>query len=86
MGIVSWIVFGLLAGGIAKLIVPGKDPGGCLITSLIGILGALVGGVIATRFLGMGTVTGFNTRSLLIAIAGSILLLVIYRLLVWRRR
>jgi uncharacterized membrane protein YeaQ/YmgE (transglycosylase-associated protein family) len=80
MGILSWIVLGLIAGGLAKLILPGKDPGGCLITTAIGILGALLGGVIGTRVLGFGTVTGFNVRSLGIAVLGSIVLLVLYRL------
>jgi uncharacterized membrane protein YeaQ/YmgE (transglycosylase-associated protein family) len=80
MGILSWIVLGLIAGGLAKLILPGKDPGGCLITTAIGILGALLGGVIGTRVFGFGTVTGFNVRSLGIAILGSVVLLVIYRI------
>lgn len=82
MGMLSWILFGLIAGGVAKLILPGKDPGGCLITTAIGIVGALLGGVIGTRVLGFGTVTGFNGRSLLIAILGSVVLLLLYRLLV----
>ena len=85
MGALFWILFGLIAGGIAKLIMPGKDPGGCLVTSLIGILGALLGGFIGTEILDYGTVTGFNLRSLLIAIAGSMLLLLIYRLILQRR-
>lgn len=86
MGILSWIVFGLIAGGVAKLILPGKDPGGCLITVAIGILGAMLGGVIGTRVFGFGTVTGFNGRSLVIAILGSIVLLLLYRLLVGNKR
>ncbi|MGH7552586.1 MAG: GlsB/YeaQ/YmgE family stress response membrane protein [Longimicrobiales bacterium] len=86
MNILSWILFGLIAGAIAKLVMPGKDPGGCLVTIGIGILGAMLGGLIATRVLDMGPVTGFNMRSFAIAIFGSILLLVVYRLLVGRRR
>jgi uncharacterized membrane protein YeaQ/YmgE (transglycosylase-associated protein family) len=86
MNIISWIIFGLIAGAIAKLVMPGKDPGGCLVTSGIGILGAMVGGLIATRVLHISPVTGFNMRSFAIAILGSIVLLVIYRLLVGRRR
>ncbi len=86
MNILSWILFGLIAGGIAKLLVPGKDPGGCLVTIAIGILGALVGGFVGTELLGVGTVTGFNFRSFVIAIVGAIGLLAIYRLLVGRRR
>lgn len=86
MGILSWIAFGLIAGGIAKLILPGKDPGGCLITIAIGIVGAMLGGIIGTRVLGFGTVTGFNTRSLLIAVLGSVVLLLLYRMLVGGKR
>jgi uncharacterized membrane protein YeaQ/YmgE (transglycosylase-associated protein family) len=86
MGILSWIVFGLIAGGLAKLILPGKDPGGCLITIAIGILGAMLGGFIGTRVFGFGTVTGFNIRSFAIAILGSVVLLLLYRLLVGRQR
>ncbi len=85
MGIVAWIVFGLLAGAIAKGIMPGKDPGGCLVTALIGIAGALLGGFIGTSVLDFGTVTGFNVRSLAIAILGAILLLLLYRILLPRR-
>ncbi|MGH7476100.1 MAG: GlsB/YeaQ/YmgE family stress response membrane protein [Longimicrobiales bacterium] len=84
MGILTWILFGLIAGALAKLILPGKDPGGCLVTILIGIAGALIGGFIGTEVLDFGTVTGFNLRSLGIAILGSVLLLLLYRLLVGR--
>jgi uncharacterized membrane protein YeaQ/YmgE (transglycosylase-associated protein family) len=78
MGILSWIVMGLIVGVLAKFIMPGKDPGGLIITILIGIAGAFVGGFIAS-FLGFGTVTGFDIRSLLIAIGGAIVLLILYR-------
>lgn len=78
MGILSWIVFGLIAGALAKLLMPGPDPGGCLVTTLIGIAGALVGGFIGTR-LGFGTVSGFDLGSFLIAILGSVILLALYR-------
>jgi len=81
MGLFSWIVFGLIAGGIAKFIMPGKDPGGCLATSLLGIAGALLGGGLGTYLFSWGTVTGFDIRSLGIAVAGSVVLLVLYRLL-----
>lgn len=80
MGILSWIFFGLIAGAAAKFLMPGKDPGGCLITIGLGIVGAVVGGFIATR-LGFGTVTGFNIGSFLIAIGGAMLLLLAYRLI-----
>ena len=78
MGIISWIIMGLIVGALAKLIMPGDDPGGIFITILIGIAGAFVGGFIAS-FLGLGTVTGFNIGSLLIAIGGALLLLFGYR-------
>lgn len=78
MGIFSWIVFGLIAGILAKLLMPGKDPGGLILTSLIGIAGAMVGGFISTS-LGYGDVTGFDLRSLGLAIGGAILLLFGYR-------
>lgn len=79
MGILSWIVFGLLAGLVAKLLMPGNDPGGFFVTILIGIAGALVGGFIA-RALGMGDIDGFNLGSFLIAVAGSVILLIGYRM------
>ncbi len=80
MGILSWVIFGLIAGVIAKLILPGKDPGGFIITILLGVAGALVGGFIASA-LGFGSVSGFNIWSFIIAILGSILLLWIYRVI-----
>jgi uncharacterized membrane protein YeaQ/YmgE (transglycosylase-associated protein family) len=79
MGILSWIVFGLLAGAIAKFIMPGRDPAGCVVTILLGIVGAFVGGWIGTA-LGFGTVGQFDLRSLGIAILGSLVILAIYRL------
>ena len=62
MGIIAWIIFGLIAGAVAKLLMPGKDPGGIIVTIVIGILGAVLGGFISTA-LGMGTVSGFNLGS-----------------------
>ncbi len=84
MGFVSWIVLGLVAGILAKVIMPGRDPGGLIVTILLGIGGALVGGYIGTR-LGFGTVSGFDLRSLAISVGGAVLLLFIYRLLKRRR-
>jgi len=83
MGLLSWIVFGLIAGLIAKMLVPGRDPGGCVLTVVLGVVGALIGGVLATA-LGYGGISGFDWRSLGIAVLGSILLLLIGRL--FRRR
>ncbi|HOW24977.1 MAG TPA: GlsB/YeaQ/YmgE family stress response membrane protein [Bacteroidales bacterium] len=79
MGILSWIVIGLIAGVIAKFLMPGKDPGGFIITILIGIAGGVIGGFIGS-LLGFGGVTGLNFKSILLAIAGSFLLLLIFRL------
>lgn len=78
MGLLSWIVLGVIVGALAKWIMPGPDPGGLFITMLIGIAGAFLGGFIAT-FLGLGTVTGFNLGSVAIATGGALLLL-------WGRR
>ena len=80
MGILSWIVFGLIAGVLAKLLMPGDDPGGIIVTILLGIAGAVVGGFIGT-LLGFGGVGGFDFRGLLIAIGGTMLLLGGYRML-----
>jgi len=78
MGILSWIIFGLIVGALAKWIMPGKDPGGCVVTILLGIGGAIIGGFIAS-LLGLGTVGGFNLWSLLVAVGGALLLLFGYR-------
>ena len=80
MGILAWIIFGLIAGIIAKLMMPGKDPGGFIVTILLGIAGALVGGFVGSA-LGMGPVNGFNFGSFVIAILGAILLLWLYRVM-----
>jgi uncharacterized membrane protein YeaQ/YmgE (transglycosylase-associated protein family) len=78
MGIVSWIVLGLVVGVLGKWLMPGKDPGGFFVTIAIGIAGAIVGGFLATQ-LGIGSVTGFNFRSLAIAVIGSMIVLFGYR-------
>ena len=80
MGIISWIIFGLIAGVLAKWIMPGKDPGGIIVTILIGIAGAFVGGLIGSA-IGFGGVTGFDIRSFALAVAGAVLLLAAYRLI-----
>lgn len=80
MGIIAWIIFGLIAGIIAKFIMPGRDGGGFIITIILGIVGAVVGGWLATM-LGMGgDVTGFNLPSFLVAVVGAIVVLAIYRM------
>ncbi|MGD9134644.1 MAG: GlsB/YeaQ/YmgE family stress response membrane protein [Desulfobacterales bacterium] len=78
MGFISWIILGLVVGIIAKFLMPGKDPGGIFITILLGIAGAVGGGFISSA-IGFGKVTGFDVRSLIIAVAGSLVLLIIYR-------
>ncbi|HRE19383.1 MAG TPA: GlsB/YeaQ/YmgE family stress response membrane protein [Rhodocyclaceae bacterium] len=78
MGILSWIVFGLIAGLVAKLLMPGRDPGGFIITILLGIAGAVVGGLIAGT-LGYGGVDGFNIGSFFVAVIGAVVLLALYR-------
>lgn len=84
MGVLSWIVVGLIAGALGKLIMPGDDPGGFIVTILIGMAGALVGGFVVSLLGGVGA-TGFNVWSILVATLGSIILLAIYRALVGRR-
>jgi uncharacterized membrane protein YeaQ/YmgE (transglycosylase-associated protein family) len=83
MGIISWIIFGLIAGTLAEWILPGKDPGGIIAKIIVGIVGAFIGGLIGTA-LGFGKVTGFNLSSFLIAIVGAIVLLLLYRVVIRR--
>ena len=80
MGILSWIVFGLIAGLIAKFLMPGRDPGGIIITILLGVVGAVVGGFIANA-IGFGGVTGFDLHSFFVAVVGALVLLIGYRML-----
>lgn len=78
MGILSWILLGLIAGALAKYIMPGKDSGGFIVTTLLGIAGAFVGGAISS-FLGIGSFTGWNIKSMVIAVVGAVLVLAIWR-------
>ena len=84
MSILAWIVVGLIAGALAKLIMPGDDPGGIIVTILIGIVGAFVGGFVVWLFGGTG-LTGFSIWSVIVATLGAIILLAIYRLVAGRR-
>ena len=84
MGILAWIVLGLIAGAIAKALMPGRDPGGFIVTALIGVVGAFIGGFIGNMITGAG-LNGFSVWSILLAIVGSLLLLWIYRLTAGRR-
>jgi uncharacterized membrane protein YeaQ/YmgE (transglycosylase-associated protein family) len=78
MGILTLLVIGLLAGLVAKLVLPGRDPGGLLVTMVIGVVGAFVGGLLSSA-LGFGGLSGFDLRTFVIAVIGSILLLLIWR-------
>ena len=77
MGILSWILMGLIVGVIAKLVMPGPDPGGIFLI-LLGIGGAFVGGYVGS-FLGLGSVTGLNPGSLLLSVGGAVLILILHR-------
>jgi uncharacterized membrane protein YeaQ/YmgE (transglycosylase-associated protein family) len=87
MGILGWIVLGLLAGAVAKAILPGNDPGGIIVTMIIGILGALLGGFLGQALFGVDTLDEFfDISTWLTAIIGAIILLLIYRMVAGRGR
>lgn len=79
MGIFSWILLGLLAGILAKVIMPGDDKGGFVMTTLLSVAGAFIGGWLGS-LVGLGTVGEFSLGSLLTAIVGALVLLFVYRL------
>ena len=81
-GVLGWIIFGLIVGVVAKLIMPGRDPGGFIVTILLGIAGALLGGWIGRA---LGLYGPEDAAGFLMALAGSILLLVLYRMFLGRR-
>lgn len=85
MGFLSWIILGLLAGALAKLIMPGDQKGGCLLTTLLGMAGGVVGGWLGSSLFGWGTVQDFDFRSLGIAVIGSLVLLLIFRLVAGKK-
>jgi uncharacterized membrane protein YeaQ/YmgE (transglycosylase-associated protein family) len=82
MAVIGWIVFGLIVGALAKLVMPGRDPGGIIVTMLLGIAGALLGGFIgrAMGFYGPGEAAGW-----LMSFLGAVILLTLYRMLIRRR-
>ncbi len=84
MGIISWIVMGLIVGTLAKFILPGRDPGGIIVTIIVGISGSFIGGILSSTF-GRGKDIGFSMRNLIISVIGAIILLIGYRI-VRRRR
>ena len=87
MGIIAFIILGLLAGAIAKALLPGDDPGGFIVTAIIGIAGALLGGFLASALFDAHPLDDFfDISTWLTAIIGSIVLLLIYRMVVGRGR
>jgi uncharacterized membrane protein YeaQ/YmgE (transglycosylase-associated protein family) len=87
MGIIAWIIIGLLAGIIAKALVPGKDPGGIIITMLLGVVGGLLGGFLGKVIFGVDSIDGFFDLSTWIAaVVGSVIVLLIYRAVSGRSR
>src|SRR5262249_52827311 len=81
-GVIGWIIFGLIVGALAKLVMPGRDPGGLLVTMLLGLAGALLGGRIGRT---AGWYGPNRTAGFLMSILGAIILLFIYRMVVGRR-
>lgn len=84
--LIGWIIFGLIAGAIAKLLLPGRDPGGFIVTMLLGVAGALVGGFLGRALWGSSGVNDWSIGSFALAIAGAILLLIIHRMVAGRSR
>jgi len=82
MAVIGWIVFGLVVGALAKLVMPGRDPGGIIVTMLLGIAGALLGGFLgrAMGLYGPGEAAGF-----LMSFLGAVILLIVYRMMMRRR-
>jgi len=81
MGILAWILLGLVAGALAKFIMPGRQGGGIILTIVLGVVGAVVGGFLGTHVLGFGDISGFDLRSIAIAVGGAILVLFLYGLI-----
>jgi uncharacterized membrane protein YeaQ/YmgE (transglycosylase-associated protein family) len=82
MNIIGWLVFGLIVGAIAKFLMPGNDPGGWIVTILLGVAGSFVGGFLASALLGRND----QTAGWIGSIVGAMVLLFVYRLIVGRRR
>jgi uncharacterized membrane protein YeaQ/YmgE (transglycosylase-associated protein family) len=78
MGILAWILLGLVAGALAKFIMPGQQGGGIILTTVLGIVGAIVGGLLGTYVFGFGDISGFDLRSIVIAVGGALLVLFLY--------
>jgi uncharacterized membrane protein YeaQ/YmgE (transglycosylase-associated protein family) len=84
VGIISWVVIGLIAGILGKILMPGDDPGGIILTVVTGMVGAIVGGLVVGLLGGTG-VTGLNIWSILVATLGAVVLITLYRLVAGRR-
>lgn len=84
MGFIAFLILGLIAGAIAKAIIPGSQPGGILITMLLGVAGALLGGWLGTVLFGVDLATFWSLQTWLLAIGGSALILLIYGLIAGR--
>ncbi len=84
MGWIAWIVLGLIAGVIAKAIMPGREGGGFIATTILGIIGAVVGGFLANTLLGAGGAYGVNLYSIVVSVIGAIVVLFIYHLVTRR--
>jgi uncharacterized membrane protein YeaQ/YmgE (transglycosylase-associated protein family) len=82
-GVIGWIIFGLIVGAIAKLVMPGKDPGGIIVTMLLGIAGAVLGGFVGRS---LGWYGENDSAGFIMSLVGAVLLLALYRMLVARRR
>ena len=80
MGILSWLLLGLIAGSLAKFVMPGKDPGGFFVTILIGMAGGVIGGFLGS-LIGLGKIESFDLGGIFIATVGAIVLLLVYRLI-----
>ncbi|GAA2356738.1 GlsB/YeaQ/YmgE family stress response membrane protein [Saccharopolyspora halophila] len=86
MGIIGWIVLGLIVGALAKLIMPGKDPGGIIVTMILGVVGAFLGGLIGQYVFNMGGLQNFWSWSTWgLALLGSLIVLGVYRVIVGRK-
>lgn len=86
MGLIGALIFGLIAGSVAKFLMPGKDPGGCIVTSLIGVVGAMIGQSLGSFVFDLGPMDRWSLGNFVLAVVGSIILLAIYRFFTQRKR
>jgi uncharacterized membrane protein YeaQ/YmgE (transglycosylase-associated protein family) len=86
MGLISWIIFGALAGWLASVVMGTNGRQGCIVNIIVGVIGAFVGGLVMNLLFGVAGVSGFNPRSFLVAVFGAILLLALAQLITGRRR